>query len=258
MKKVVKVYFILYILIIIAGGNSYGQTVNIESKRMQSDSIRFVFRGDFGAKYNDNDGKYIFQIKNNISTHLKSKDLNTIYFLVANQDLIRSVTGDFNNSWFLHFRVNHEITNIFRLETFVQNQNNKLLDVSNRFLLGGGIRLKLVSKEFLRLYFGNSYMFEIEQSNVVNNTYFNHRNSSYLSFSLFLVKNTLEAISTIYFQPLYSDFSNFNLLEQLKLDFSISKKISLFTLFDYTYNSYTPAKREQYYSQVSFGIGLKL
>jgi len=253
-----KIYLILSIIIISTGLNSYGQTVNIESKRMQSDSIRFVFRGDFGGKYNDNNGKYILQIKSNITTQIKSKDLNTIYFLVANQDRIRTMDDDFNNSWFLHLRANHEITDFFRLEAFVQNQNNKLLDVKNRFLLGAGVRLKLVSTNFIRLYLGNSYMYEIEQSNCLDKTFYNHRNSTYLSFSVSLFNNTVEAISTTYFQPLYSDFCNYNLLEQLKLDFSISETLSLFSLFDYSYSYFTPTQRRQYYALVNLGVGLKL
>ena len=251
---------IIYILsvLLFSSVTAFAQTVNIESKRMQSDSIRFVFRGDFGGKYNDNNGKYILQIKSSIATQVKSKDLNTIYFLVANQDRIKTMDDDFNNSWFLHVRANHEITNLFRLEAFVQNQNNKLLDMKNRFLVGAGVRLKLVSTDFMRLYMGNSYMYEIEQSNSVEKIFYNHRNSTYLSFSVSLFNNTVEAISTTYFQPLYSDFSNYNLLEQLKVDVSISKTISLFSLFDYSYSFFTPTQRRQYYALMNVGVGLKL
>lgn len=253
-----RIILILSSLLFSIATTSIAQTVNIESKRMQSDSIRFVFRGDFGGKYNDNNGKYILQIKSSIATQVKSKDLNTIYFLVANQDLIKSMDNSFNDSWFLHFRANHEITDLFRLEAFVQNQNNKVLDMKNRFLLGAGVRLKLVSTDFMRLYMGNSYMYEIEQGISTEETFYNHRNSTYLSFSVSLFNNTVEAISTTYFQPLYSDFSNYNLLEQLKLDFSLSKKISLFSLFNYSYSYFTPAQRNQYYTLVNVGVGLKL
>ena len=252
-----RIILILSILIFSIATSSIAQTVNIESKRMQSDSIRFIFRGDFGGKFNDNNGKYILQIKSSIATQVKSRDLNTICFLVANQDLIRSMDNDFNNSWFLHLRANHEITNLFRLEAFVQNQNNKLLDMKNRFLVGAGVRLKLVSTDFMRLYCGNSYMYEIEQSISDEKVFYNHRNSTYLSFSVSLFKHTVEAISTTYFQPLYTDITNYNLLEQLKLDFSISKTISLFSLFDYSYSYFTPTQKRQYYTLVNLGVGLK-
>ena len=54
---------------------SHAQLLTIESKRMQTDSIRFVLRSDFSFSYNNYDGDYIYRIESSFSTEVKSKDL---------------------------------------------------------------------------------------------------------------------------------------------------------------------------------------
>ena len=143
---------------------AYSQLVNIESKRMQTDSIRFVLKNDFSFSYNNNDGDYIYQIGNNLSAQVKSKDLKKIYFLIGNYNLIRSENQDFQNSWFLHFRFNQKISNLFRFEAFIQSLDNELLVVNSRQIIGAGLRFKFISTENARLYLGNAYMYEYEKS----------------------------------------------------------------------------------------------
>ena len=135
---------------------SHAQLVNIESKRMQTDSIRFVLRGDFSFSYDNYDGDYIYRIGSSLSTQVKSKDLKKIYFLLGNYNLIRSEAQDFQNTWFLHLRYNHKLSNLFRFEAFVQSQNNQLLAINSRNLVGAGLRFKLISKDHIRLYLGNA------------------------------------------------------------------------------------------------------
>ena len=66
------------------------QLVNIEAKRMQTDSTRFVLKADLLTNYSDNNGEYVLRIGSNISTQLKSKNLKDIYFLVLNYNLVRT------------------------------------------------------------------------------------------------------------------------------------------------------------------------
>ncbi|MCF8299227.1 MAG: DUF481 domain-containing protein [Saprospiraceae bacterium] len=246
----------IFLFFLFGFGNA--QTINIESKRMQSDSLRFVLREDLSSSYNNNNGDYIFQIKNNLSSQLKSKDLQNIYFFLFDYSLIRSNDQDFINNWLLHIRYNYQITNSFLIETFIQQQNNSLLDVNSRSLFGGGLRLKLILNHNIRLYIGNSYMYEIESSDTLNDSYYNHRNSSYLSISASILKSKMEIINTTYFQPLYTDFNNYTLLEQFKLDLKVFEKISIFSLFTYYYDSITPTDTKQFTSQISFGVGMRL
>ncbi|MGC1516225.1 MAG: DUF481 domain-containing protein [Maribacter sp.] len=234
--------------------NAIAQLVNIESKRMQKDSVRFALKSDVLLNYTDNNGDYIFQIGSNISTQLKSKDLKKIYFFIGNYNLIRSKAQDFQNSWFFHLRYNQKLSDLFRLEAFIQNQNNALLTINSRNLIGAGIRLKVVSTENTKAYFGNSYMYEIERIDLTDQQLYNHRNNSYLSVNQSFKKTKLDLTGTLYFQPLYREIGNHRILCQLKSELPITEVISLSALYNYFYSSFSPTLDSDRSSNISFGL----
>lgn len=232
----------------------FGQLVNIESKRMQKDSTRFALKSDVLFDYTDNNGDYIFQVGSNVTTQLKSKDLKKIYFFIGNYKLIRSQDQDFQNSWFFHLRYNQKLSNLFRLEAFIQNQNNTLLTITSRNLVGAGVRLKFISTERTKAYFGNSYMYEIEEVDATDQKFFNHRNSSYISINQSFKNTKLDVTGTVYFQPLYNQISNHRILCQLKAELPITNIISLSALYNYFYSSFSPLSENDRSSNLSFGL----
>lgn len=249
----------LLLLSFCLGGSSlYSQIVNIESARMQTDSVRFVLGNDFAFRYNDNDGNYIFEVRDNIYTQLKSKDFRKLYFLLGNFGLIRSEGEDFSNNWLVHLRFNYRLTRVIRLETFVQSQGNQLLDVSGRHLFGVGLRFRAIATEHIRLYLANSYMYEMELSDALNQNFYNHRNNTYMSFSVELPNSKIIITNILYYQPLYRDISNYNISEQFKIEVPLSAKIGVNSSFYYFYDSQTPANRSQYTSTLFIGIGINI
>ncbi|MDB4539247.1 DUF481 domain-containing protein [Saprospiraceae bacterium] len=235
------------------------QLVNIESKRMQTDTVRFVLKNNFSLGYNNNNGDYIFQISNGLATQAKSKDLRKIFLFIGDYSLIKSENADFRNSLFFHLRFNYKISNLYRFETFLQNQSNKLLDIKSRNLAGLGLRLKLISKPNTKLYLGNAYMYEIEKSVESNMVFNNHRHSSYLSLTAVLPKSKVTIINTIYFQPLYINVSDFRILEQFKIEIPLSKGFNLSSTFNYFYNNLTPTTKEtQFASHFKMGLGIEI
>ena len=248
---------VIPLIILFAGiQQSFAQIANIESKRMQTDSVRFVLKESLSGSFNSTNGDYIYQLRNSLATQLKSKDLKKIYFLVSNYSLIRSANLDYWNTWFGHLRYNQQISELFRIEAFAQAEYNELLEVRRRNLLGGGLRFKLVDTDNIHVYLGNSYMYEIETAAEID--YYNHRNSSYISFSISSKDKKLELINTSYFQPLYSDITDYKLLEQAKFDIKLSNKLSMFMLYNYYLNSRTPSDIRQYISNGNIGISLHL
>lgn len=185
---------------------------------------------------------------------MKSKDLKKIYFFIGNYNLIRSPDQDFQNSWFFHLRYNQKLTDLFRLEGFIQNQNNALLTITSRNLVGAGIRLKLISKENTKVYFGNAYMYEIEKIDATDQLFYNHRNSSYLSMNQSFKNTKLDITGTVYFQPLYTHIGNHRILCQLKTELPISKIVSLSALYNYFYSSFSPTAENDRSSNLSFGL----
>jgi len=249
----------LILIFLCFGANSlYAQVVNIESARMQTDSVRFVLSNDFSFRYNDNDGNYIFEVSDAIYTQLKSKDFRKLYFFLGNFGLIRSKGEDFSNNWLMHFRFNYRLTRVIRLETFVQSQGNQLLDVSGRHLFGAGLRFRAIATEHIRLYLANSYMYEQELSDALNQKFYNHRNNTYMSFSVVLPNSKINITNILYYQPLYRDISNYNISEQFKIEVPLGEKISVNSSFYYFFDSQTPSNRSQYTSTIYIGIGINI
>ena len=247
-RKVLVLFFLLM------GPAVRAQLVNIEAKRMHTDSTRFVLKSDVLFNYTDTNDAYVLKLGSNITTQLKSKDLNQIYFLVWNYDLVRTDEKDVQNSWFLHARYNQELSEFFRLEAFVQNQNNTQLTIVSRNLVGAGIRFKLINKEKTKAYFGNSYMYEIEKLNGIDQRFYNHRNSSYLSLTQAFEKAHLDLIATMYFQPLYRDIGNHRVLGQFKAEIPLTDHISLAALYNYFFTSFSSDLQDDRSSTINVGI----
>ncbi len=243
--------FLIYLFL---GITSQAQLVNIEAKRMHTDSTRFVLKSDLLFNYTDNNGEYVLAMNTNISTQFKSKDLNKIYFLVLNYNLVRTDEKDFQNSWFFHARYNRKLSQFFRLETFVQNQNNTQLTIIRRNLVGVGLRFKMIDKKNTQAYFGNSYMYEIEKQNGIDQRFYNHRNSSYLSLNQSFEKIHLDLITTLYFQPLYRDIQNHRILCQVKAEIPLTDHIGLSALYNYFYTSFSSELENDRSSTINVGI----
>ena len=265
--------------------NSNAQLVNIESKRMKLDTLRFKLRGNVNFNYSNNNGSSLSQIGTALTTAFRFKDSTEIYFFTGSYNLAKSKTEDFQNSWFFHLRYNKKLGNPekkkfrdnFRLEAFIQNQNNELQTINSRNLVGAGIRIKfidylnkeprpasweLISREekkfkleSFKAYFGNSYMYEIEKVQSSGQQFYNHRNSSYLSLTLNFT--TLELISTLYVQPLYADFTNYRISEQLQVDIPFSRSFSFNISYSYFYNSFSPSEDKDYNSNLFFGLSFR-
>ncbi|MBT8266855.1 MAG: DUF481 domain-containing protein [Bacteroidia bacterium] len=245
---------------------SYSQVVNIESRRLKTDSV-FVFLGNLSLSFNDNNGSQVFQFGSGLTSQLKPKGSKNIYLLLGDYALIRANGVDFNNSWFLHFRFRHKFSDLIRFESYVQSQHDGLLDVNYRNLIGAGLRLKLVGVEpddnseeqsTFKLYLGNAYMYEEEKSDAFNKRFSNHRHSSYLALTYNAGNGKVSILNVLYYQPLYSNFNDFRLLEQLKIEIPISETLDFTTTFNYYIDSITPKDRKQYSSKVYFGFNIEL
>jgi len=245
---------IICIVTLCLGYGVQAQLVNIESKRMQTDSIRFVLSSDLLFNYTDNNGEYILQIGSNLSTQFKSKDLQKTFFFIGNLNLIRSKDQDFQNAWFLHGRYNQKVSRIVRLEAFIQNQNNKKLTIKRRNLVGAGLRLKLVTSELTNVYFGNSYMYEIEEMDTPAQKFYNHRNSSYLSINQAFDKIDLTITGTFYFQPLYRAINNHRILSQFKAELPLTKRISFSALYNYSVIKFSSDLADDRFSNIRLGL----
>ncbi len=236
----------------------HAQLVNIESQRMQADSVRFVLKSDLLFDYANNNGDYLSQFTGNISTQIKSKDLKRIYMFIGSYNTERSKDQDFQNSHFLHLRFNQKITSVLRFEAFMQDQYNALLSINKRRLAGAGLRVKFISTPNVKAYFGNAYMYEIEKIDDSQTKFYNNRNSSYMSFTIHFPKSKVNITETFYFQPTYNDIDNHRIFQQLQAQFPINSLLSFTTQFTYFYNNFVPDSTRDFSTDISLGLSITI
>ena len=98
-------------------------------------------------------------------------------------------------------------------------------------------------------FLGTTVMFEYEDSvdDINDNIHRDIRNSIYASFKLKL-KDNISIVSTNYYQPRMDMFSDFRILSETSLLFTIIKNLKFTTSFSYLFDSFpaTNAVKEQF------------
>ncbi len=210
------------------------QVVNIESKRMRSDTT-----GWLGSAEGN------FQLAKNVETifdlgaklHFQYKHKNYLWLFLNEYRLIKGGDNKYVNSGFAHVRYNHKITKeLLRWEVFTQVQYNGVLDIGLRFLAGTGPRFKIYDSDLFRFYCAALYMYEYEENTEKTIFLRNHRISSYITFTLDLGK--VELINTTYYQPNIRDLRyDYRVQSQTDLTIGITDNLKFKTGFSFRYDS---------------------
>jgi Protein of unknown function, DUF481 len=245
---------LISLLITVLCLSAKAQLVNIEARRIHSDSIRQAGEFNFDYSYSDVNKKKLTVFNTALVLQQKSKNLKDYLLLLANAELSKARNEDFENATFLHLRFNHKYNKLLRWEVFTQLQSNLPIGVKLRFLSGTGPRFKLLNSSFINVYLGCLYMLEYEKTTGgVNST--GHRNSSYVSLSVDIPQLKAELISTTYFQPLFNNLQDYRILSENRLDFHITKKFKVQTSFRYYFDSRPPEGINNYTLAFKQGFG---
>jgi hypothetical protein len=212
----------------------YAQISNVEAQRIQTDSSGWA--GSLSGSFNLTKNTIrIFSAK--FFAAIQFKTQKNTYLLLGDYGFLKTHRRKLVNNAFVHFRFDHKFTNLIRWEFFIQDQTNEITKIDRRFLAGTGPRFKLPASENLKAYLGISFMYEYEkditQPPIIHRVF---RNSSYLAL-LFTPAKHLQFVSTSYYQPRISQFSDFRILKQESANFSITKKLSLTLNWNYLYDS---------------------
>jgi len=233
MKRIYLPFFLLVGLLMIYNMGRC-QIVNIETKRMQSDTVGWL--GTAGASVSL--AKNVSQVFSmDVNAHVQYKTEKNLYLMLGNYGFLRGAEQRYIDNAFLHFRYNRKINSWLRWEAFTQLQNNKITRIDSRFLVGTGPRFKLAASETFNMYLGTLLMYEYEKE--ITDPVIYHRdlrNSNYLSFSLSPSKN-IEWVSTSFFQPLFKALNDFRFLTQNMLVIKASSKLSFTNSFIYQFDN---------------------
>lgn len=232
----------LFIALLGCASTIEAQIVNVESRRTSTKA-----QGWYGSVHLDFNGskttKSTLSIFAGGDLQYKAKNKRDYWLFITDFSLISGDNEKFSNAGFGHLRYNRQVfkgdSSILKWEVFTQVQYNGLTKIDTRALFGTGPRLKLTQYDEAKFYLGVAYMYEYQEflDPIVYQRH--HRLSSYFSFTLKPVE-TVTFISTIYAQPLLSDFSDYRIMNETNLSLDITKKLSFNVTFHYNYNAAPP------------------
>lgn len=242
------------ITLLLLSYTSFAQVINIEDKRIKTDTIGWAGSAEAAVYLNKNND---FVLSFNTDIHIQYKNKKSLFLLLTDIASVQvNETQSFVNSGFQHFRYNYKITDRFVWEAFVQGQYNEPLAIDYRILVGTGPRYKIIGADKFRLYAAALYMNENEQNTGVDMVQNNHRLSSYVSFTL-SPNDKFSVVSTTYFQPLFNDFSDQRISTSFDLKSYLTKKLYL----DLNYNFLDDSKPAEgvvnTIYEMTAGIGLE-
>lgn len=216
---------------------AHSQIVNIESARMQSDTVGWMGKIGAAVSLTQNTGK-IFQA--NFGSHLQYKTSNDqgLWLILGNVNFLKAGSNRLVSDGLLHLRYNRKVNEWLRWEFFGQVQNNIVTQIDSRMLFGTGPRFKLVKLPSFKLYAASLFMYELEKEKTTPVVKHNDvRNSSYLSFT-WLPRSNIEMISTTYFQPLLNKLSDYRILNQITFNVKATNHFGLSLQWNYLHDRF--------------------
>lgn len=229
-----RVTFVLFFLTMLTSLSGTAQIVNIESSRIQTDTVGWAGSGGAAVSLTRNT-QQVLTI--DLEAHLQYKTEKSLWLLLGDYGFLKGGKEKFLLNSFAHLRYNRKINKWLRWEFFSQVQSNHIMQIQSRYLNGTGPRFKIVSTEPFRLYAASLLMYEHETERtkpaVVHN---NMRSSSYLSFTLLPGKN-VEFVSTTFFQPRFSNWNDYRIFNQSSLQIDASRRFSMYLRWNWLFDT---------------------
>jgi hypothetical protein len=231
---------LLLFMLIIVHALSFGQLVNIENQRVQSDSVRTITLIDLMYNYQNNNNEELSMVNFSATHQYKTKNLKDYFLLLGNIDYSLANREELSNSGLIHFRYNRKLNKKLKIEVFIQYQYNKILGIESRSLIGVGPRYKINKSDKTVFYVGSLLMQEFEKASDNLNTLSYQRLSNYLSLSVKNSAKTIEFTSVVYYQPNINLWEDYRLSSQASLAFNITSKLQFVNSINYGYDSFAP------------------
>lgn len=164
------------------------------------------------------------------------------YYAVFEYDFKTADKKETKNKGFVHLRTIRDLKeNYLFAEAFTQLETDRFLNLRSRFLLGGGLRVDLVSmlrekeaaKTNIKVFAGIGVMYENEVYSEEQTFYVSHlRATNYISLIMALTEDVDLGIVN-YYQPAFEDFNDYRFTSDIRLKVKLLGKLSL--LFEASY-----------------------
>jgi hypothetical protein len=168
--------------------------------------------------------------------------------------LLKGSGQTLSDNLFYHLRYNYKINKWLRWEVFTQLQQNSVTGIDLRLLAGTGPRFKLKGTKQFSLYTATAAMFEYEKETTTPAIYHrNIRSSSYIT-ATYKPNSNAEFTGTVFYQPLYNNFNDYRILNELSAKFKIIKHLSFTAAWYYLYDNMPAASTPKLNYSISNGI----
>lgn len=213
----------------------FSQILNVESLRKVTDTSGWSGAASFHVELKRNTNDF-FNLGSDIHVQYK---MNDHLILLKNNVLLQKIEGqNFDNFLVSHVRYNNRFHDRIAWEVFAQGQYNKINLIKFRGLLGTGPRFKLTNYENYKFYLGTLVMYEYEEvDDGITPFQRDIRGSTYLSFSLY-PSERISFISTTYYQPKISSFSDFRISSESVFLVDLFKNFALQIKYLFTYDAF--------------------
>ena len=154
---------------------------------------------------------------------------------------------DFSNRVFLHLRTAKPLLARTDIEGFIQKESNHFIDLENRELLGGGLRINQVGN----LYWGIGIMHEMEKYTNKSQEQNFIKSTNYINYQVNVLK-IIELQNVMYYQFKLENTEDYRILWDGNLSINASKRISFHINTHYRFD-----KSGDSYFEISNGFGFQ-
>ena len=212
--------------------SSWGQIVNIESKRIDMDTTGWS--GAFGVSLS-----LISNTKQLLSTRTKAHiqwkpSKKDVLLLVGQYGLTKSDKQVFQDFGFGHVRYTRYLIEHFALESFAQAQYNKVNQLKFRGLMGIGPRYHAVTSTKFNLFVATIFMLEREITKQ-EKFFEGGRISTYVNFT-FQPNTLFKFINTTYYQPRLTLLSDYRVATEARMEWAITGHLKFKSAFLYNFD----------------------
>ena len=231
--------------------------VNTENFRIEEIDDTFINKLDLSFSYEGADTKVIDLYLQHRIDYVYSED-NTFYLISNYEQSYEKLSNEESNSFvkksFSHLRNTRKFYKSLDIEFFTQFETNEFLDISDRRLVGSGLRIPLFNDKFFSNHMGIGLMYEVE--NYFNDSYNTnlYKSTNYINNKVILDKLVLTNIAYLQFD--IQAANNFRLLLDNSIQFSLSKNIFITSNLNYRYSNKANSEDLKNYIKISSGLSI--
>ncbi|MES2134226.1 MAG: DUF481 domain-containing protein [Bacteroidota bacterium] len=234
MSRLISKSVIIFLLLVSVGAKA--QVINIEGKRFLNDTNGWLGNADFNFAIIQNT-QQVLSFSNTLRVQYQKN--RSRFILLNDLNFIKAGKTDFVNAGYQHFRYNYKIHKLITLEAFTQTQYNPVLSLDFRYLIGAGPRFRILKTENARIYAAALYMYEYDDIKNDAVSLYEHRISTYITFTFSILKNC-ELVSTTFYQPKLTDVADYRIANDTGLEIHINKHLNFKSTFNLLYDTRQP------------------